>query len=113
MRHRPDRMLERLAVCGHKPRRERRRAGERNLLAEHGADRDLVWTGVARHAPPGSAPHDLPDQFVVAERVDDRRRIGVEVEQAPSRRHRGVEIVRTLQPKPGFDIVVAAPVARA
>ena len=42
------------------------------------------------------APHDRADQFVAGQRVEDRLRIGVEVEQSPGRRDRRVEVAGVL-----------------
>ena len=47
MRHRSERALERLAVIANQAPGERRRAGERYLLSEHGAQRQLVYRRLA------------------------------------------------------------------
>jgi hypothetical protein len=77
------------------------------MLPQHRPDPDLVGVDVPWNSPPGSGSHELPDQLVAGEDADDLRRIGVEVEQAPARRHGGIEIARIVEPELRLDVVIA------
>ena len=72
------------------PRASRRRRARPAARARRGSE--LIGVNGAGHRRPGAAAHDLPDQFIGAQRVDDRLRLGVEVEEPPERCHRRVEI---------------------
>ena len=81
-------IVDRLAVCGDEP--GRRGCGPRcgHLLAEHGPHGELVLVDGARHPPPGRLGHQRRQQRCRRERVVDRDRVGVEVEQAAAARDR-------------------------
>ncbi len=55
--------------------------GDADLLAEHGADRELVAVDVAGHPQPGRRAHQRPEHRVAGERVADGDRVAVGVEQ--------------------------------
>ena len=57
---------------------------------------------------PGALPNDLPDQLVGAQRVDDRLRLGVEVEQAPARRTAASRSSGSLSQSSCFDVLAVA-----
>ncbi len=64
VRHRAERALELLAVIGNQPARERTGASHGDLLAEHGADGQLVAVDGAGHAPSRRIAHERSEQRV-------------------------------------------------
>jgi hypothetical protein len=76
-----ERTLELLAMRGRQTASQRGGAPNRDLLAEHGADAQLMTIDGAGHASSGRAAHELPDERVVGENLCDAVRVGVEVEQ--------------------------------
>ena len=104
--------------------RERRGAGKRDLLAEHGADRDLVGVGVAGHPSPGA----LRTIFPISSSLPSASTIGAgsvsRSSRRRARRHRGVEIVgalshslastsSSLRPAPGRNATTPDPARQA
>ena len=84
------RPARRRAVLGRRAGRATVRApATRDLLAEHGADRDLVAVDVAGHPQAGVAPAPVgPSTGSPAKRVADRDRVAVGVEQPAARARR-------------------------
>ena len=103
-----ERALERLAVRGDQPAGERGGARQRDLLAEHGAHRQLVAVDVARRrgarAPRARAGRAAASR---AERLGHGVRVGVEVEQRPAALHRGAEVAQVVEPEARRDVPVA------
>ena len=94
MSHPGDRALERLAVGGDQPCSVSHGSGDRDLLAEHRAHRELVRVDVAGDAPSRRRADERADGLIRAERREHGLRIGVEVEQRPGARHGRVEVGR-------------------
>ena len=65
------------------PPRERRRAGDRDLLAEHGAHRELESVPRARHAHAGTRVDGGTQLGAPSQLTGDTQRIGGEVEETP------------------------------
>jgi hypothetical protein len=76
-----DRAIERLAVGGNEPRRKRGRGGDRDLLAEHRAQRQLLTVDVAGDAAPRHRVDEAAEDRIGAERLAYALGIAVEVEQ--------------------------------
>ena len=103
------------AACD-QPARHGARPGDRDLLADHGADGELEAVGGARHAAARVSPHHGTDQRVVAQRLPDGDRVGVEVEQLAAARHRRVQVAQVREHELAFDVggpVPALSVVRA
>ena len=98
---------QRLAVRGRQPPGGGARGGERDLLAQDGAHRELGAVDGARHAQPRCGPDQRTEERIGAEVLGDHVRIGVEVEQPPAALtgRRGVAAV--LQPQPAAHAVGA------
>ncbi len=79
------------------PARHGAAAAHRDLLAEDGADRDLVAVDVAGHPQPGAAPHERREQRVVGELVVDRDRVAVRVEQPAAALDRGGQVAQVVE----------------
>ena len=85
MCHRPERLLQRrteqldetasLCLC----------CPQRSVLTEHRAQGEFVAVDAAGHSQARPRADEAADHFVVAERVGNGQRVGVEVEQAPER----------------------------
>jgi hypothetical protein len=78
-----------------------------HLLAQHRADRQFAAVGMARHPPPRRRAHKVTDDRVGAQVRGDRGRITVEVEQAPARRGRRVEVAIVLEHERRLHVAVA------
>ena len=57
---------------------------QRDVLAEHRSEGELVAVDTAGHAQPRPGADEATDHLVSAQRPGDRQRVGVEVEQAPA-----------------------------
>ncbi len=81
------------------PPQDRTGSGDRDLLADDGAHRDLETVDLARQAQPRRRCDQRTEQRVGRQDLVDRQRIGVEVEQAPAAldRDRGVAQVGELE----------------
>ena len=75
-----DRFGQRRARSGQQPGGERAGAGDRHLLAEHRAHRQLVGVGGGRDPASGGAGDQRGERGIGAEDVVDGGRVGVEVE---------------------------------
>ncbi len=90
-------MRDRPAVLLDQPGCDRARAGHADLLAEHGAYGDLVAVDMTRHAQPRQRADQRPDHRVTGERVADRDRVAVGVEQPAHPLGRGAGVAQVLQ----------------
>ncbi len=79
---------QRLTGRRHQPRGERPRRRKRDLLAEHGADRQLAAVGGARHAQPRPRRHERAEHRVAGEMGVGGRAGGRGAEDRPRRRSR-------------------------
>src|SRR6266540_2850641 len=92
------------AVAGRQPAGDGAGGGDGDLLAEHGADGELVRVDVAGDAPAGARGDQRCEQPVLTENVRHRQRVGVEVEQPPAAPHRVVEVALVLQAQATADL---------
>ncbi len=69
---------------------------DRDLLPDHGADRDLGAVDVTGHAQPRAGPHQPGEQRVVAERVLDRQRVAVGVQEPAAALDGGGDVPQVL-----------------
>ena len=88
---------------------DRRRRTQRDLLAEHGANRELRRVDVSRRPQAGPGAHRAAEDRVVAECADDRPRVRIEVEQPPAASDRVREVVGIGEQEPGADPTGARP----
>jgi hypothetical protein len=91
--------------AGHAAQR-RPRAGDRDLLSGDGPDEQLVPVRRARRSQPGTSVEQRSQQAVATQPGVDRRRIGVEVEDPPHGRERGLCIGRVGGDHRRRDVVV-------
>ena len=71
--------------------------GHGDLLAEHGADGELVAVDVAGHPQPGRRPDQRAEHGVAGERVADGDGVAVGVEQAAYALDRGGEVAQVVR----------------
>ena len=90
-------MLQRLADRARQPAGAGRGCRERDLLAEHGADRELVGIDVAGHAAAGIGVHRAGHHPITPERVEHGVRVGVEIEQRARALHRRAQVADVLE----------------
>ena len=98
MGDRSNRALKRLPVFGDQPSGERPRASDRHLLAQYGADSELVAVDVSSHPASRREAHESSEQRIVAQRLRHAPRVGVEVEQRARALHRRGQVAQILQP---------------
>ena len=70
---------------------------QRSVLAEHRAQGELVAVDAAGHSQPRPRADEAADHLVVAERLGDGQRVGVEVEQAPTACYRRGEVAKIVK----------------
>ena len=83
--------------CGDEPAGDGAGAGDADLLAEHRADRDLVAVDVPGHPQPGVGADERAEHRVAGERVVDRDRVAVGVEQPAHALDRGRGVAQVLE----------------
>ena len=106
MRDRADGMREPLAVLGGEPPRDRRRAGDRDLLADHGPHGQLGGIRRARAAAARARAHQRADHRRVAERGEHLGGIEREIEQRRQAACGLVDVARVGAPQAHADAVV-------
>ena len=73
--------------------------GEADLLTEHGAHGQLVAVDRTRHPQAGACADERPEHRVAGERVTDRDRVAVGVEESAYALHGGAEVAQVGEPE--------------
>ena len=93
----PDGSLKLVAVGGDETRRDAAGARDADLLAEHRPEGELVAVDVPGGPEPGRGRHRRAQHGIGTERLADRHRVGVEIEEPPEAPHRGGEVAQVLE----------------
>ena len=88
------------------PRGDGPRTGHRHLLADDGADGGLERIDAGRRPTAGHRVRRVVGVGESPERVVDRRRVGVEIEESPDPLHGGAEVDPRLEREPRRHVVV-------
>ena len=76
--------------------RERPRGSHRDLLTQHGSHRELESVDRAGQSETRRREDPRPQRRISCEQIVDRRGVGIQVEQPPSRQHDGIEVRRVV-----------------